>query len=330
MSGIRVEGTGSYLPQRVVTNDEMAGMVETSDEWISKRTGIRERRFSQGEPNYVMGARAARRALENADVDPLDIGAIIGCTVTSDFYYPTLACIIQDEIGAENAFCWDLNAACSGFIYAMDIAHSYICCGKAKKVLIVCSEIMSKVMDFTDRSTCVLFGDGAAAVVVGASDGLFASCLHSEGKNGGAILCRSLELRGPFASEADKPEYHKYDAPKDHYVRMAGSEVYRFAVKALPEMLTGACEKAGLDVGALDLIVPHQANLRIIETAADRLKVPMEKMYVNVDRFGNTSCVSIPLCLDELNRAGSLRRGERIGLVGFGAGLTCGAVAMEW
>lgn len=330
MSGIRIAGTGMYVPAKVVTNDDMSKLVETSDEWISQRTGIRQRRFSQGEPNFYMGAAAAREAMNNAKVSGGDIDMIIGCTCTPDFYYPSLACIMQDELGAENAFCWDLNGACSGFIYALDVAQHYLATG-LKNILIVCSEMMSKHINFSDRSTCVLFGDGAAAVVVRPSENSqYASFLKSKGSLGSAIVSQAIKPQGIYATEKDNPEYARFGETDGHYIKMAGSEVYRFAVTAMPEAIEKACEKAGINAGDLDLIIPHQANLRIIETAAKRLGIDMNKMYVNVDRYGNTSCVSIPLSLAELCRDGKLKRGEKVGLVGFGAGLTYGSIVLEW
>lgn len=329
MTGVLIAGTGMYIPTQVVTNDDMAKIVDTSDEWISQRTGIRERRISKGETNSYMGARAAKQAMENAGVSGADLDMIIGCTCTPDYFYPSMACIMQDELGADNAFCWDLNAACSGFIYAFDVAQHYLAMGK-KNILIVCSEVMSKQLDFSDRSTCVLFGDGAAAVVLQPADKLYASYLKSEGKLGGHIVSTALKPQGVYASDKDNPEYTKFENTHKHYLRMAGSDVYRFAVKAMPEALIGACENAGVDVEDVDLIIPHQANLRIIETAAKRLGIGMEKMYVNVNKYGNTSCVSIPLSLAELASKGKLKRGEKLALVGFGAGLTYGSVVLEW
>jgi 3-oxoacyl-[acyl-carrier-protein] synthase-3 len=330
MSGIFIAGTGMYAPQRVVTNDDLAKIVDTSDEWITERTGIKQRRFSEGEPNFYMGKHAALEAIGRAGVDPAEIDLIIGSTVTPDYYCPSLACIIQSEIGAEKAFCWDLNAACSGFIYALDVAQTYLAAGKVKTVLIVCSEVLSKITDFTDRASCVLFGDGAGAVVVKKSDGLYASYLRSEGKSGGSLISRTPKNHSPYVTHAENEEFYKYKETKDSYLAMDGREVYRFATKALSESIVAACEKAGLSVAQLSLIVPHQANIRIIKTAAERLGVDMDKMFVNLDRYGNTSCASIPICLAELDSSGRLHRGDRIALGGFGAGLTCGAIVMEW
>lgn len=328
MSGVFIAGAGMYIPERVVTNDDMAKIVDTSDEWILQRTGIRERRFSSGEPNYYMGAAAARKALINAGVRAEDIDMIIGCTCTPDYNFPTLACIIQDELGAENAFCWDINAACSGFIYAMDAARLYLAAGK-KNILIVASEAMSKCLDFTDRSTCVLFGDGAGAVVLRPSKGLYGSYLHSIGRLGNNIVSRAMKPAGRFATDKDNPKYAKFEENEGHYMRMMGRDVYRFAIKAMPKALLGACENAGIDISELDLIIPHQANLRIIETAVKRLGVGMDKVFVNIDRYANTSSACIPMALAELQRDGKLERGKKIGLVGFGAGLTYGAIVLE-
>jgi 3-oxoacyl-[acyl-carrier-protein] synthase-3 len=329
MSGVYIAGTGMYLPKKIVTNDDISKIVETSDEWISQRTGIRQRHFSTGEPNFYMGTKAARQAMEDAEVDSGDIDMIIGCTCTPDYNYPSLACIIQDEIGAENAFCWDLNAACSGFIYALDVAQHYLSSG-LKNILIVCSEEMSKHLDFTDRTTCVLFGDGAAAAVVKPSDGIYTSYLKSKGNIGKNIVSVALKPKGMFAVDADNPKYNKFEENEENTINMTGREVYRFAVTAMPEAIENVCEQSGIDVSQIDLIIPHQANLRIIETAAKNLNVDMSKMYSNVDRYGNTSSVSIPLCLNELKRSGRIKRGDRICLVGFGAGLTYGAVLMEF
>lgn len=330
MSGVFIAGTGMYVPSKVVTNDDMTRFVDTSDEWIVQRTGIRERHFSTGEPNWYMGLQAARQAVERAGIDPKEIDVIISSSITPDYFYPTIACTVQDELGADNAFCWNMEAACSGFVYALDVARSYLSTGSAKNVLIVCSENMSKSLDFTDRSTCVLFGDGAGAAVVQKSDGLYASCMRSDGRTGAALLARALPLDTPFSTEKDDPKYAKYMETQGNCMKMDGRAVYRFTAHAIPDMVTGACGRAGIDVQDLDLIVPHQANLRIIETAADRLHVPMEKMYVNIDRYANTSCASVPICLAELETSGRLRRGDKVALAGFGGGLTCGAAVFEW
>lgn len=329
MSGVFIAGVGMHVPEKIVTNDDMAKLVDTSDEWISDRTGIKQRHFSEGEPNYHIGRQAAENAIRLAGISPEEIDLIIGCTVTPDFYFPSLACVIQGLIGAKNAFCWDLGAACSGFVYALDVAHTYISMGKAKTVLIVCSETLSKNVDFSDRATCVLFGDGAGAVVVQRGNGLFASALHSEGAGGNVLVCRANRNESPFAQNKEEA-FTEYPATKRHYIAMDGREVYRFSTRALAETVEEACSKAGVVVSDLKLIVPHQANIRIIKTAAERLGVPMERMFVNIGRYGNTSSATIPICLAELTEAGRLVRGDLIALAGFGGGLTCGSIVMEW
>lgn len=331
MSGIFAAGIGVYLPQRVVKNDDMAKLVETSDEWITQRTGIRERRFSNGEPNFYMGKMAALEALSDAGVAAEEIDMIIGSTNSPDYYFPTLSCIVQGEIGAKNAFCFDMSAACTGFVYALDVARNYLMAGEKKTILIICSENMSKLIDFTDRRSCVLFGDGAAAVVVRKDENrLYQSYLRSDGSSGGYITSRALHNQKIFDTDEDHPEYLKFEERKGFYMHMDGKDVYRFAVTALPEAIEKACEKAGLAPNDLDLIIPHQANIRIIQTASERLKVDISKMYINIDRYANTSCVSIPLCLNELKKSGGIKRGDKIGIVAFGAGLTYGAAVLEW
>lgn len=331
MSGIRIAGTGSYVPQRVVTNEEMSRFVDTNDEWIVDRTGIRERHFSTGEPAWYMGREAARGALAGSGVSPEEIDTLICCSVTPDFSFPSMACVLQDELGATNAFCFDMNAACSGFVYALDAAYRYLATGAAKNVLIVCSEVLSKVMDFTDRSTCVLLGDAAASVVVQLDpDGHFSSVLRAEGSGGSALLARSLPNKSPFITDAENPVYQKYAPTNGHYMYMAGRDVYRFATHALAQTLEEACRRAGLSVSELDAVIPHQANIRIIRTAAERLGIGMDKMLINLEHYGNTASASVPLCLDEMNKAGRLHRGMELAVAGFGAGLTCGAAVFRW
>jgi 3-oxoacyl-[acyl-carrier-protein] synthase-3 len=331
MSGIFVAGTGKYLPSQVVTNNDLSKIVETSDEWISERTGIRERRFSNGEQTWYMGKMAALEALSNADIHAIDVDMIIGCTITPDYFTPSLSCIIQNEIGAENAFCFDINAACSGFVYSMDVAQKYLAGGGVDTVLVVCSEILSKITDFSDRSTCVLFGDGSGAVVLKRDNNkIFSSFLRAEGKNGEYLLSRSHKTASPFAKEKDNAANEKYPPSNGCFVYMSGKDVYRFGTRVMPESLEQACRQADISPQDLDLIIPHQANIRIVETAAKKLAIDMSKMYMNIDRYANTSCASIPICIDELWRAGKLKRGDKIALCGFGGGLTYGAIVMEW
>jgi 3-oxoacyl-[acyl-carrier-protein] synthase-3 len=331
MSGIFVAGTGKYVPSQVVTNDDLAKIVETSDEWISERTGIRERRFSNGEQTWYMGKMAAQDALSNANINAQDIDMIIGCTITPDYFTPSLACIIQNEIGAENAFCFDINAACSGFVYSMDIAQKYLASGAADTILVVCSEILSKITDFSDRSTCVLFGDGAGAVVLKRDDNkMFSSFLRSEGKNGEYLLSRTHKTASPYATGKNDSINEKYPLSNGCFVYMSGKDVYRFGTRVMPESLGEACKKAGISPQDLSLIIPHQANIRIVETVAKKLGIDMNKMFMNIDKYANTSCASIPICIDELWKSNKLKRGDKIALCGFGGGLTYGAIVMEW
>lgn len=331
MSGVFLAGVGRYIPAGVVTNDDMSKIVDTSDEWISERTGIRERHFSNGEPTWFMGAEAAKAALQNAGVNACDIDMIIGCSISADYFFPSMSCIVQGVIGADNAFCWDLSAACSGFVYALDAAEKYLCSGSAKNILIICSEMLSRLIDFTDRSTCVLFGDGAAAVVVQRSeDKIFKSYMRSEGKLGGAIVSSTVESKSPYAADKQNAAYQLLPQTKEHYLSMAGRDVYRFATRALPESIQRVCEDAGWSYSELKYIIPHQANQRILETAMEKLGLGMDKVYLNLNRYGNTSSASIPICLSELADEGMLSRGDKMVFSGFGGGLTYGAVALEW
>jgi 3-oxoacyl-[acyl-carrier-protein] synthase-3 len=331
MSGFFVAGTGKYLPSQIVTNADLAKIVDTSDEWITERTGIRERRFSKGEQTWYMGKMAALEAINNASINPVEIDMIIGCTITPDYCTPSLSCIIQSEIGAENAFCFDMNAACSGFVYAMDVAQKYLSSGAVSTVLVVCSEVLSKITDFSDRSTCVLFGDGAGAVVLKSDESkIYHSCLKSEGKNGEYLVSRTHKTESPYATEKDDSVNEKFAMTTGCFVYMSGKDVYRFGTRVMTDSLEKACKKAGITPQDLDLIVPHQANQRIVETAARKLGIDMTKMFMNIDKYANTSCASIPICLDELWKSDKLKRGDKIALCGFGGGLTYGAIVMDW
>ncbi len=304
-------GTGSYLPPDILTNDDLAKLVDTSDEWIVSRTGIRERHIAAPElSNAEMGCFAARAALADAGVGPEEVDLLIVSTATQDRPFPSTACDLQYRLGAENAFCFDISAACTGFVYALDIADRYIQTGGAKTALVVAAEQLSRTTDMTDRTTCVLFGDGAGAVVLRAreeSGGILASCLASRGDFGEAI--------------------HSDD---DRKIRMKGQEVYKFAVRAMPEAMERVLRKTGKTPDELTFVIPHQANVRIIESVRDKYDIAPEKMVITIGRTGNTSSASIPIALDELNRAGRLAPGALLMLVGFGAGLTYGATLYEW
>lgn len=331
MNGIQMIATGRYLPKRAVSNDDFTEIVETSDEWISQRTGMKNRYLSSGEPTWLMGALAAHDALESGGISPSEIDLILVTSVTVDYITPATACMIQAKIGAENAVCMDVNAACAGFVYALDMARRYLCFDDVKTVLIVSCEMLSRITDYTDRASCVLFGDAAGAVVVRSADTLYSSDLSTDGRGAQFLYCKSpFEIKNPFMRPELVPEYEELIHPETEFLHMDGREVYKFAVKAMPKAVVAACEKAGVSVEDLDLIVPHQANIRIVETAAKTLGVPMSKMFINLEKYGNTSSACIPLCLDELHKGGKLTRGQLIALVGFGAGVTCAAVVFRW
>lgn len=319
---IKILGTGSYLPENVVTNEDYTRIVDTSDEWIVKRTGIHERRITET-PTYVMAETAARRALENAHTAPEEIGLIICTTVSSDFITPSLACIVQGRIGAKNAIAFDINAACAAFVYALDLADMYLARGM-EKILIISAESLSKITDYTDRSTCVLFGDAAGACVVAAGEGKFAAAFGCDGTGAGTLFARQHKNNIPFVNAVDPRDIDHFPEARDGTIYMDGREVYKFAVNAMAKALVEACEKYGVTPGELDLIIPHQANIRIIQTAAKELGLPLERFYVNIDRYGNTSSACIPVALDEVNRAGKLVPGMKVGLTGFGGGLVYG------
>ena len=330
MKGIKIIGTGSYLPKNVVKNEDFTKIVDTSDEWISSRTGIKERRCGCGEQTWYMGAQAAKAAIEKAGISVLDIDLIITTSITPDYYTPSIACIIQGNIGAKNAVSFDMNAACSGFVFAMDTVARYLNSGDYKTALVVSTEMLSRITDFNDRSTCVLFGDGAGAVVVTLGEGEFSSYIKTEAENGSVLVGKMPKATNPFFAPSAEEEMDVYPNVTTNYVFMDGKEVYKFATRVLPLSVNGVLAKAGLSVEDIDIIVPHQANERIVKTACQNLGISMEKMFINLDKYGNTSSASIPICLDELNQDGKLSAGIRVVAVGFGAGLTYGAVLIEF
>jgi 3-oxoacyl-[acyl-carrier-protein] synthase-3 len=312
MKNMKIVGTGNYLPELVVTNQMMSEIVETSDEWIISRTGISERRLSGGEPTWHMASEAARKALAASGIDPADISIIMVTTVTPDYYTPSTACLVQAEIGADNAFCFDLNAACTGFVYALDLASRYLESPEIKNILIISAENLSKLVDYSDRKTCVLFGDGASAVVIsrngtGESSALLATCLGSEGKNAHVLVARALRVGHPFMKpDAVWPD--RFGQQTDHFITMEGQDVYKFAVRVLADSILAVVEKAGIGLNDLRYIIPHQANSRIVVAAARRMKADPAQMISRMAAFGNTSSASIPICLDELVRSGRLVR----------------------
>lgn len=334
MRTIRITGTGSALPGRIVTNKELEQMVETSDEWIRERTGIGERHVSVGETVVALASEAARKALEQAGKRAEEIDLILVATCSPEQYLPCCACQVQADIGAVNALAFDVNAACSGFLFALNTADAYLRTGLAENALVIGSEVLSKLVDWTDRGSCILFGDGAGAVVVErceASPGILGRALHSDGTGGGVLQCGARELTTPYArTSAAKTDQKQQTDDREHYIQMDGQEVYRFATRRVPQCIEEALADAGLAVPDIDLFVLHQANARIIDAVAKRLHADREKFPTNLERVGNLSSASIPVLLDELHRQGKLHRGDRIVLAGFGAGLTIGACVMTW
>ena len=321
MMTARIAGIGAYVPENLITNDDLAKIVDTNDEWIRTRTGIRERRISSGEGTRHLAAKAAERALAAAGVAPEELDIIILGTSSPDRNYPSDACSVQAAIGAVNAVAFDISAACAGFIFAMNIVEGFFKAGIYKTALIIGAETLSKVTDWSDRGTCVLFGDGAGAAVLKAEEtGIIDMMMGADGTKGDVLACTSRTV-GNFLT-GTKPELG--------FMTMDGQEVFKFAVKKVPECIRQVLDESGTSIDEIKYFVLHQANYRICEAVAKRLKQPLEKVPMNIDRFGNTSGATVPILLDELNREGKLERGDKIVLAGFGGGLTWGAVLLEW
>lgn len=319
-----ITGVGAYLPERRLTNADLERMVNTSDEWIVSRTGIRERRIvAEHESTATMGAEAARAALADAGVDALDVDLIILGSSSPDYLFPATAPVVQDLIGARCAAVDEL-AACTSFIYGLQHAACAIESGRAKRVLVIGSDALSRIVDWTDRATCVLFGDGAGAVLVEAGEepGILGIDLGADGSG--------VDLLGVKAGGAAFPATPERLALREQFIHMAGSEVFKFAVRAMPESTLRALESSGLSIDDVDWIVPHQANQRIMTAAADRLSIEPERVFSNIERVGNTSAASIPLALHELYTGGNLKPGDTLVFVGFGGGLTYGAAVVRW
>lgn len=317
----RIIGTGSAVPEQIVTNEDLSKIVETSDEWISSRSGIRERRIAKEETTTSLAILAGKRALENAGIASEEIEVIIVATCTPDCFFPNTACQVQDAIGAKHAVAFDLSAACSGFLFALSTAQAYIKGGIYQKALIIGAETMSKMIDWSDRSTCVLFGDGAGAAVVSAEEtGVLELVQKSDGTGKGVLSCKARETRNLLNHESETKEY----------LYMEGQPVFKFAVKTVPECVEEVLKKAEVKKEEIRYYILHQANSRIIQSVAKRLKEPEEKFPMNLSLYGNTSAASIPILLDEMNRNGMLNQGDKLVLSGFGAGLTWGAVLLEW
>ena len=323
---VEIAATGRFLPDNVVTNFDLAKMVDTNDEWIRQRTGIVERRIAPKEMGAAdMGVGAALIAMERAGVAPGEIDLIVVSTATPDRLLPSTACDIQAVLGAKNAAAYDVSAACTGFIYALEIAEGHIAAGRSEIALVISAEKMSGIVDWTDRSTCVLFGDGAGAAIVKKAEngrGMLSSFIRSDGTLAELLWRPGGGVKMPFdVAVLDE---------KSHLVKMAGSEVFKAAVRSMAEAADQALMRAGLTADDIDLLIPHQANIRIIEATAKYAKIPMEKVFVNVDRYGNMSSATVPIALDEAVEQGRIKKGDNILMVAFGAGFTWGASVLRW
>jgi 3-oxoacyl-[acyl-carrier-protein] synthase-3 len=324
----RITGTGSSLPDKILTNHDLEGMVDTSDEWITSRTGIKQRRIaSKGEFTSTFAVEASRRALAMAGVKAEELDLIILGTVTPDFPFPATACIVQHEIGAVNATAFDLSAACSGFIFGLSIADKYIRTGEAKKILVIGAEVLSRVVDWTDRNTCILFGDGSGAAVIEATEGdngLLSTHIFSNGSYWNTLYQPGCGNRNPATSEHTIAE-------RLFYINMEGNDVFKHAVRALEEAACTALTANGMTASDVSLFIPHQANIRIIDATVKRLGITEEgRVFINLHNYGNTSSASIPISLDEANRSGRMKAGDIVLLDAFGGGFTYGSAIIRW
>ncbi|MBD2862712.1 ketoacyl-ACP synthase III [Paenibacillus sp. IB182363] len=323
---VGILGTGMYVPERVLTNKELEQMVETNDEWIVSRTGISERRIAAKEQaSSDLAYEAALEALGNAGLSAEELDLIIVATVTPDMSFPSTACVLQSRLGAKNAAAFDLSAACSGFIYGLANASGLISSGMYKNALVIGAECLSRITDYTDRNTCILFGDGAGAVVIGQvpeGRGFQSFVLGADGSGGELLKARAGGSRDPITREVLDE--------KRQFIYMAGKEVFKFAVKIMGSAAEEALVKAGIDKSEIDLLIPHQANIRIIQSALERLELPEEKCVVNINRYGNVSAASIPIALAEAARENRINPGDKLLFVGFGGGLTWGASVLVW
>jgi len=323
---VHILGWGKALPERVLTNDELSHLVDTSDGWIRERTGIAERRIAgEGETTASLAIQAARGALKKAGFDPINLDLIIVATMTPEHPFPATACLVQDALGASRAAAFDISAACTGFIYALALATQCIQAGAYDHALVIGAETLSRVLDWEDRRTCVLFGDGAGATLLGARNspgGVLTTVLGADGSGADLLIMPAGGSRYPITPEAM--------AEKMHYLQMDGRKIFRFATRIIPQVVREALDKANVPLEHLELLIPHQANQRIIEASAQRLGLPMERVFCNLSHYGNTSAASIPIALCEALEAGQVQVGDHLALVGFGAGLTWGAAIIEW
>lgn len=322
---VSVIGTGSYLPDRILTNAELEKMVDTTDDWIVTRSGIRERRLArEDQATSDLAAEAGRRALEAAGVAPDELDQIIVGTITQDMGFPSTACFVQDLLKARNAHCFDLAAACSGFIYALETGRQFIATGAVRTSLVIGAEKLSVVTDWTDRSTCVLFGDGAGAAVLRSEAGhrgILGTVMGSDGSLAGLLSIPGGGSRHPASAQTLEARLH--------YMRMTGKEVFKHAVRTMTEATLQVLKKCNLTFDDIQLVIPHQANIRIIQAIGDRLGLPVEKIFINVEKYGNMSSATVPVALDQAVRSGQVKAGDRVVLVAFGGGFTWGATVLE-
>ncbi|MFZ5445568.1 MAG: beta-ketoacyl-ACP synthase III [Myxococcota bacterium] len=327
MTRAQIIGTGGYAPEKVMTNDDLAKIVETSDEWIFERTGIRQRHVAaEGEVTSDMALKASVRALEMAKTRAEDLDLIIVGTISPDMPMPAAAAFLQHKLGAKKAFAFDVSAACAGSLYGMSIAAQYIQTGVAKRALVVGVELLTRIIDWDDRNTCVLFGDAAGAMVLGPSEdparGILSTHLHTDGSQTDILCIRGGGSKHPQSEEVLKNKLHK--------VAMNGREVFKFAVRSLTDAVNEGLVHNQLKAEQIDHVIAHQANIRIIDAVLQRLEIPMSKAWLNIDRYGNTSSASLPMTLDEANRAGKLKAGESIAMMAIGAGMSWGSAVVRW
>ncbi len=319
-------GIGTYVPEKIMTNFDLEKIVDTSDAWIQKMTGIKERRIAaENEATSDLAYNAAVKALESSNTKAEDLDLIVVATMTPDYFTPSVSAILQKRLGAHHAAAFDLGAACSGFVYGLEAGGNFIATGMYKKVLVIGAEVFSRILDWEDRNTCVLFGDGAAAAVLGEVEedyGIIGSHLGADGDLDDVLVIP--------AGGSRTPSTHETVDNRSHYLKMKGPEVFKFAVKAMPGAVEKVLANTGINIDELELIVPHQANMRIINSAAKRLGFPAEKFVINLDKYGNTSAASVGLALGEAVEKGMIKKGDNIALVGFGAGLTYASCVMKW
>lgn len=324
MYSVEIIGTGSCIPENRVSNSDLSKFVDTSDEWISERTGIKERRITTGENTSDFAVGAAQKALEDAGISAEEIDLIIVATATPDYFFPSTACLVQKKIEANRATCFDISAACTGFIFGLSTAHQYLKTGLYQTALVIGSEVLSKIVDWEDRNTCVLFADGAgAAVLRRGEEGIISEIMGSDGSGSEFLECPAVPLKNTFITPSP-------GEVRPSYLFMNGREVFKFAVNIVPECILKTLENTKYSLADITYIIPHQANLRIIDSAVKKLQVDKSKFFINLPKYGNTSSASIPIALDEMSREKLLKPGDLIVIVGFGGGLTYGAMLIKW